>query len=162
MKKIAAPAEATMDAEKQLDGFIDKFDAKDQKAIRAIRKAMRKRFPTAYEMVYDNYNFFVIGYGPSERPSEAIVSMAAQANRVSLCFLHGASLPDPAKVLLGEGNQTRFIRFDSAAMLARPEVEDLIAAAIAHSKVPFPATGQGKLIIRSISAKQRPRQKPAK
>jgi hypothetical protein len=104
----------------------------------------------------------VIGYGPTERPSDAIVSIAAQAGRVSLCFLHGARLPDPAKVLLGAGNQTRFIRFDSAAMLARPEVEAVIAAAIANSKAPFRATGHGKLIIRSISAKQRPRQKPAK
>ncbi|MCI0356306.1 MAG: DUF1801 domain-containing protein, partial [Acidobacteria bacterium] len=102
-------------------------------------------------------NFFVIGYSASERPSDAIVSIAAGSNGVGFCFLHGAKLPDPKKILIGSGNQTRFIRLESAAGLRRPEVEALIAAAIAQAKTPLPNTGRGKLIIRSISAKQRPR-----
>ena len=39
--------------------FIKKFDLDCQKLIRAVRKALRKRFSTAYELAYDNYNFFV-------------------------------------------------------------------------------------------------------
>ena len=142
--------------------FISKFARKDQQRIRAIRRAVRKRFPTANELVYDNYNFFVIGYSPTERPSDAIVSIAARANGVGLCFIRGASLPDPQKVLLGSGSQTRFIRLESASVLARPEVETLVAAAIARAKTPLPATGRGRLIIRSVSRKQRPRRRPAK
>jgi hypothetical protein len=149
-------------AEKQLKTFIAKFDPKDQRLIRAVRSAVRKRFPTANELVYDNYNFFVIGYSPTERPSDAIVSIAARANGVGLCFIHGASLPDPKKLLLGSGNQTRFIRLESAAALAHPDIETLVAAAIARSKTPLPATAHGKLIIRSVSAKQRPRRRPVK
>ena len=149
------------DAAKQLRAFISKFAPKDQRLIRAVRKALRRRFATANELVYDNYNFFVIGYSPTERPSDAIVSLAARANGVGLCFIHGAKLPDPKRLLLGSGNQTRFIRLESAAVLARPEVEALIAAAITRSKVPLPAGGRGKLIIRSESAKQRPRRKQA-
>jgi len=87
--------------------------------------------------------------------------MAARANGVGLCFIHGASLPDPKKLLLGSGKQTRFIRLESATTLARPEVEALIAAAIAQAKTPLPKSGRGKLIIRSVSAKQRPRRRPA-
>jgi hypothetical protein len=147
--------------EKQLETFVRTFAPADQRLIRAVRRALRKRFPTANELVYDNYNFFVIGYSPTERPSDAIVSMAARANGVGLCFIHGASLPDPQKVLLGSGRQTRFIRLDSASVLQRPEVEALIAAAILHAKARLPATGRGTLIIRSVSAKQRPRRKPA-
>jgi hypothetical protein len=64
--------------------------------------------------------------------------------------------------LLGSGNQNRFIRLESAGTVARPEVEALIAAAVAQGKTPLPTSGKGKLIIRSISAKQRPRRKPAK
>jgi hypothetical protein len=150
------------DAERQLRTFIDKFEPRHRTLICAVRKALRQRFPTANELAYDNYNFFVIGYGPTERPSDCIVSMAAGANGVGLCFLHGASLPDPNKFLLGSGNQTRFIRLESASVLARPEVEALLAAAVAQAKTPLPASGHGKLIIRSISAKQRPRRRPAK
>src|SRR5258706_791926 len=115
MKGITkAPQAAPVDAEKQLKGFVEKFEPGHQLLIRAVRKALRKRFPTAYELVYDNYNFFVIGYSPSERPSDALVSVAAGANGVGLCFVRGARLPDPKKILLGSGNQTRFIRLPSA------------------------------------------------
>jgi hypothetical protein len=148
--------------EKQLDSFIAKFGSEDQRLIRSVRGAVRKRFPTAHELVYDNYNFFVIGYSPTERPSDAIVSIAARANGIGLCFIHGAGLPDPKRLLQGSGNQTRFIRLESAKRLAEPEVEALIAAAIARAKTPLPASGRPKLIIRSISAKQRPRKKPVK
>src|SRR5882724_9846554 len=86
-------------AEHQLQSFIGKFGPEDQRLIRAVRTAVRKRFRTAHELVYDNYNFFVIGYSPTERPSDAIVSITAQANRVGLCFIHGARLADPKKVL---------------------------------------------------------------
>lgn len=150
------------DSEEQLRTFIAKFDAKDQRLIRAVRRAMRKRFPTANELVWDNYNFFVIGYSPTDRPSDSIISIAARANGVGLCFIRGATLPDPQRVLLGSGKQTRFIRVESIDMLALPEVEALFEAAVDQAKVPFAATGRGKLIIRSVSAKQRPRRRPAK
>jgi hypothetical protein len=145
--------------EKQLASFINKFDPKHRSLIRSVRKELRKRFPTANELAYDNYNFFVIGYGPTERPSDCIVSIAAAASGVGLCFIRGASLPDPNRILLGEGNQTRFIRLESAGRLNRPEVKALLAAAVAQSKTPLPASGSGKLIIRSVSKKQRPRRK---
>lgn len=143
--------------EKQLAGFIAKFTPEMASRIRAARKKMRERLPSAHELVYDNYNFFVIGYGPTERPSDCIVSMAAAANGVGLCFLRGASLPDPKKVLLGSGKQTRFIRLETAAVLRRPEVRALLATAVSRSRTPLPASGRGKLVIRSVSAKQRPR-----
>jgi len=144
-------------AEGQVRSFIDKFDPESRELIRAVRKALRKRFSTAYELAYDNYNFFVLGYSPTERPSDAVVSIAAGANGVGLCFVRGATLPDPKKVLLGSGSQTRFIRVPSVEVLARPEIKALLAAAVAQSRVRFRDTGRPTLIIRSISAKQRPR-----
>ena len=150
------------EAQRQLRGFIAKFDPKHQTLIRAVRKALRKRFPTADELVYDNYNFFVIGYSATDRASDSIVSMAAGANGIGFCFIYGAKLPDPKKILLGSGSQTRFIRLESAKVLARPEVEALIVAAIERAKTPLPETGRGKLIIKSVSAKQRPRRRLAR
>src|SRR5256885_7872655 len=149
----------TVTPEGQLRAFLQKFGPDDQRLIRAVRSAVRKWFPTANELVWDNYNFFVIGYSPTERPSDSIVSIAARANGVGLCFIQGAALPDPKKVLLGSGSQTRFIRLESAGVLARPEVEALVTAAVAGAKPSLAATGRGKLIIRSVSAKQRPRRK---
>lgn len=156
-KRIASQADAT--DEQQLAGFIKKFDSKNAALIRSVRKVLRKRLPTANELVYDNYNFFVIGYCSTERPSDCVLSIAAGANGVGLSFYHGATLPDPHKLLLGSGSQNRFIRIESAATLTRPEVEELIAAAIVQAEGPLPENGRGKLVIRSISKKQKPRRK---
>lgn len=158
MRETSTPVRGrSIAAEKELEAFIDKFDLPNQALIRSVRRALRQRLPAANELVYDNYNFFVIGYCATERPSDCIVSIAAAANGVGLSFYHGADLPDPHKLLLGSGKQNRFIRIESAAMLARPEIEDLISSAAAQAKTALPAEGKGKLIIRSISAKQRPR-----
>src|SRR5262245_554867 len=100
MMRAATLDRTSAGAEQQVRGFIAKFEPRHQTLIRAVRKALRKRFPTAYELAYDNYNFFVLGYGPTERPSDCIVSMAAGAGGVGLCFIHGARLPDPHKILL--------------------------------------------------------------
>jgi Domain of unknown function (DU1801) len=156
-KRKASRANAA--GERQLAGFIEKFDSKNAALIRSVRKVLRKRLPTANELVYDNYNFFVIGYCSTERPSDCILSIAAGANGVGLSFYYGAALPDPHKLLLGSGSQNRFIRIESAATLMRPEVEGLIAAAINNAERPLPTSGRGKLVIRSISKKQRPRRK---
>ena len=116
--------------EKQLAGFIDKFTPDMAKRIRAARAKMRKRIPQALELVYDNYNFFVIGYGPSERAGDAIFSLAAQAKGLSLCFLQGARLPDPKRILRGSGNLVRNIRLDATDTLDHPDVAMLIAVAL--------------------------------
>lgn len=146
-------------AEGRLAEFVAKFSPQHQRMIRAVRKRLRERFKGAYELVYDNYNFFVIGYSPTERPSDAIVSMACGSNGVGLCFLHGAKLPDPTGILKGSGKQTRFIHLDAPELLGRADVEALIAEAIARSKAPLSASPPGRLIIKSVSAKQRPRRR---
>ena len=94
----------------QLAGFIDKYDPTVAKLARAARAAMKKRLPTALELVYDNYQFLAIGYSATERASDCVVSLAVSPKGVALSFYYGASLPDPDGVLLGSGNQNRFVR----------------------------------------------------
>src|SRR5882724_4902324 len=138
---MRAPAK-TVPAEspaKQIAGFIAKFDPKMAKLITSLRRDLRKRFPTAIELVYDNYNFLVFGFCTTERASDCLVSLAAQAKGVSLCFYWGRTLPDPHKVLSGGGNQVRWIRLEGPATLERPEVEALLKAAVAQARHPLPA-----------------------
>lgn len=156
------PRPGSGSCEEQLQSFIDKFDSKHRATTRAARKSLRKRFPTATELVYDNYNFFVIGFGSSDRPSDCFISIAAASNGVGLCFIQGATLPDPARILSGSGKQTRFVRLPSADVLRQPELQALLNIAAKQAPVPLPRRGRGKLIIRSVSAKQRPRRKPQK
>jgi len=156
MKQEAETVAAASPAN-QLAGFIAKFDPTVAKLIRSSRLALRKRFPTAFELVYDNYNFLAIGYCATDRASSCIVSLASNAKGASICFTYGKKLADPHHLLHGDGNQTRFLRLETAADLVKPQVEALLAAAVAQAKSPLPATGKGITIIKSISAKQRPR-----
>jgi hypothetical protein len=150
------------DAKAQLDSFLAKYDPEVSAfAHRALSK-MRKLIPGAVEMVYDNYNWLVIGFSPTERPSEAIFSLVLPAGHVTLCFLQGAGLPDPAKRLRGSGKLVRNIRLygagaPDAKILDEPEVRDLINVALNRAKVAMPAGARRKLIIRAISEKHRPR-----
>jgi hypothetical protein len=159
MIKLRQPTAIAQTSAAQLASFIAKFDPAIARLIRSARSALRKRLPTAIEQVYDNYNFLAIGYSTTERTSDCIVALACAANGVSLSFYNGASLPDPRKILLGSGKQNRFIRLESAKTLSEPAVEALIRAAIAKARTPLDKTARGYTLIKSISAKQRPRRK---
>ena len=157
-----AVATGSASPSKQLAGFIARYDPAVAKLARATRAALRKRFPTAMELVYDNYQFLAIGYSATERASDCLVSLAVSPKGVALSFYYGASLPDPERILLGSGNQNRFVRLDSAATLKLPAVEALLRAAVVQAKTPLSAKGNGALVIKSVSATQRPRRSTKK
>ena len=148
--------------EAQLRFYIDRFDPKNKKLIRSVRAAVRKRFPTANELAYDYNRHFVIGYSPTDRGIDSIVAIAARATGVSLYFSQGPQLPDPKRILLGSGKQTRFIQLEAASQLTHPDVEALIAATIDQARIPLPSKGKGSLIIKSAAAKKRARRRATK
>jgi Domain of unknown function (DU1801) len=148
-------------AEEQLAAFLAKYDEFVQLLARKLRKKMQKRLPGMLELVYDNYNFLVIGYGPSERPSEAIFSLVMTPRWVTLCFLEGVLLKDPHKLLKGGGNQVRNARLLAVEDFDNPELQELMDQAIGLSEVPLDPKQMRRLIIRSVSAKQRPRRAKA-
>lgn len=139
-----------------LRSLVYRLDSKGQKLIRSVRAAVRKRFPTANELAYDYSSHFVIAYSPTDRGIDSIVSIVARANGAQLSFTQGKQLPDPKRLLLGSGTQTRFVWVETAKQLARPDVEALIAAAIDQASVPLPSEGRGRLIIRPTAASRRP------
>jgi hypothetical protein len=150
---------ATTSPSRQLDTFIRRFDPAIRKLVREARAKLRRRLPTAIELVYDNYNALAIGFASSERMSDAIVSLAVYARGVNLYFIYGAALADPHHLLLGSGNQGRFVRLESASILDRREIGELLTAAIEEGETPLPRRGRGRVIIKSVSPKQRPRRR---
>jgi hypothetical protein len=142
----------------QLAGFLAKYTPSMAKEGRAALMRLRRLVPGAVQLVYDNWNGLVVGFGPSERPSEAVVSILMVPDHVSLCFIqNGPELPDPKHLLQGSGNVVRHIKLESARDLDKPAIRALVKAAVARSDVPFDPRRRGKLVIRSISKKQRPR-----
>jgi len=144
-------------AEAELRSLITKFAPAHLRLIAAMRRKLRKRLPTAYEVVYEYHNLgaVVISFSPNEHGYEGVLGIRASADGVSLYFNYAKELPDPAKLLQGSGKQCRSISLEGASTLARPEVASLIDEAIARNPVPFARAGRGSVVIRSTSAKKR-------
>jgi hypothetical protein len=146
--------------ELQLTGFLAKFNREIAVQAEEILTRLRVRIPHALELVYDNYNALAIGFGPTERASEAIISVAVFPRWVSLFFLQANGLPDPTNILKGGGNVARHIVLPTPAALDEPEIQALIEEALNRAKVPLDSITTHRIIIKSISAKQRPRRPP--
>lgn len=140
-------------AEAEVRKLIVRFAPAHLRLLVAARRWLRKRLPTAHELVYEYRDWFVISYSPNEHGYEGVLVIRASADAVKLYFNRGKELPDPEKMLRGSGKQTRWIHLEGASTLARPEVASLIDAAIAFNRVPFARSGRGPVIIRSASAK---------
>ncbi|HET7064754.1 MAG TPA: hypothetical protein VFI49_10815 [Rudaea sp.] len=156
------PASSNLTPEAELQSYIDRLDPKDQKVMRSVRAAVRKRFPTANELAYDYSSHVVISYSSTDRASDAILAIDGRTDGVRLYFMHGPQLPDPKRLLQGSGSQARFVPVEAASQLADPDVNALIVAVGAKSTVPLPSKGKGALIIKLTAAKKRSQGKPTK
>src|ERR1017187_1797188 len=146
-----------MTPRRQLDAFLAKYTPEIESLARQAFDWMRNKFPGAMVLVYDNYNALVMGFGPSERASEAAFSIVLYPRWVTLFFLRGAGLPDPRHLLKGSGKVVRHIVLASAADLDLPPIQNLMAKALQRAEAGIDPGATGRLVIRSISAKQRPR-----
>ena len=149
--------------QQQLDGFIDKFTPEIAAQVRAAQKKMLARLPGATRLVYDNYNALAIGFAPGERTSDAIFSLAVYPRWVSLFFLKNAlGLTDSKHLLKGGGNVVRHIVLDAPETLDVAAVKALMKEALRLADPPIDPAQPSRLIIKSVSAKQRPRRPAAK
>jgi hypothetical protein len=123
-----------------------------------VLAAMRKICPGAVELVYDNYNALAIGFATGERVSDAWFSIAVFPKWASLFFFKTLPLRDPQKLLKGSGRTTRHIVLkDGAKTFSEPGVRALIDQALEKAGQPFKRGAKGRIVIKSVSAKQRPR-----
>jgi hypothetical protein len=144
--------------EDQLNGFIAKYTPEIATQAHEVLAKMRARLPGAIQLVYDNYNALAIGFSATERSSDAIFSIAVFPRWVSLFFLQqGPALPDPHKLLQGTGTKVRHIVLEGAHTLERPAVKALMKEALKRAPKPLDPAQPGRLVVKSVSAKQRPR-----
>jgi hypothetical protein len=141
-----------------LDGFIAKYTQNIAASVHDCLKRMLVLVPGAQVLVYDNYNALAIGFSANEKASGVVLSIAAYPRWVTLFFMKGAALADPTMLLQGDGKTVRSIRLDGPETLDKPDVVALIKVALAAAMPPIDQNGKGQIIIKSISAKQRPRQ----
>lgn len=141
-------------AEARLRELVDTFAPEQHGLVATVRRFLKKRLPTACEVVYEYRDCFVISCSPNEHGYEGVFAIRGSAEGVKLYFNQGKGLPDPAKLLKGAA-QARWILLEGASTLTRPEVVSLVDEAIARNDVPFAPTGRGPVVIRSKAARAR-------
>ena len=144
-------------AQQQLDAFLEKFNPDIAAQARAVVDRVREFVPGAIELVYDNYQALVIGFGPTLRTGDAVLSVAVYPKWVTLFFMHGAKVSDPFALLHGTGSAVRGVRIHELAQLDDERLQMLIETAVAMASKPIDGTAERTMIIKSVSEKQRPR-----
>src|SRR5882762_2859086 len=91
--------------------FLAPFPAEVQQKALWLRDFVWDLYPQANELIYDNYNALAFGWSPTERVGHGFCSIAVfrTNNNVHFGFYWGAELADPEKLLIGNGNQYRYI-----------------------------------------------------
>ena len=149
------------DPEPAIAAFLAKYSPAIESQLKDARRRLRAFFPRGFELVFDNYNALVFGIGPTERASDAFVSIAGYPRWVTLFFLHGTALHDPSGLLEGQGKQVRSIRLAHASQMNQPGVEALIAQAVLPHRAVLAAAPVLTTVVKAVVAKQRPRRPAA-
>ncbi len=144
-----------MTPREDLARLIEKFDPAIAKTARSSIAALRKLLPGANLLVYDNYNALAIAFAPTERASDAILSIALYRRWVSLFLVGGQKLADPKKLLRGSGATMRHVVLGDVS-IGTPAVLALVRGAVKLSSHALPKT-RGKIVIKAVVHKQRPR-----
>lgn len=144
-------------AEIELERFLNRFNPEIASLARLAMAKIKERVPGARILIYDNYNALVIGFGPTDKATDAILSLAVYPRWINLFFLQGARLPDPAKLLKGNGVKVRHLVLRTLDVLEDPVVQELISQSLELAKIPIAQDKPGVLVIKSVSAMQRPR-----
>jgi hypothetical protein len=142
---------------RQLTRFLSKYEPSIASLARGARSQLRRMLPGAYELVYDNYNALAIGFAPSDKTSSAVFSIAVYPRWVSLFFLQAAGIKDPTGLLKGSGKRVRHVVLNAVSDLRRPEIRALLKEGQRVAVCPIERRARGRLIIKSVSEKQRPR-----
>jgi hypothetical protein len=153
------PAMKQGSPEQQLASFIARYTREIGSLAHEALAKMRALLPGAVELVYDNYNALAIALGPTDRRSDVVFSITLYPRWVSLFFTDGANLPDPRKLLKGNGKSIRHIVLDGASTLDEAPVRALIGHALKRAGKRW--VGPTRIVIKSVSATQRPRRPTA-
>ena len=146
---------------KDLTKFLQPFSKEIQELAMWLREFIWDLYPNTNELIYDNYNAVAVGWSPTDRVGHTFCSIAVGSNKyVHFGFYWGSQIADPEKMLLGKGNQYRYIIVSNKDEFPKAYIKKLMKEAYANSLAKVEDKNQiikGKTIMKSISpVKKRP------
>ncbi|HVS95752.1 MAG TPA: hypothetical protein VHE54_04670 [Puia sp.] len=141
--------------------FLKPFGDEISELVMWLRDFAWDLCPEANELIYDNYNAVAFGWSPTDKVGHTICSIAVgrSSGNIHFGFYWGSELSDPDKLLLGAGNQYRYILVTDKNKFPKAYIKRLVGEAYANSlsKVKDKKQlKQGLTIVKSVSAKKRP------
>lgn len=149
--------------------FLKPFPKKIQETTLWLRDFVWDLYPQCNELIYDNYNAVAFGWSPTDRVGHTFCNIAVgrSSHNVHFGFYWGVEIADPKKLLIGAGNQYRYILVKNKNEFPKAYIRTLVKEAYANSLAKVkPArlshSGgdkkqimQGVTITKSISVKKR-------
>ncbi len=145
---------------KDLLKFLKPFSKDVTERALWLREFIWDLYPQTNELIYDNYNALAVGWSPTDRVGHTFCSIAVgrTSNNVHFGFYWGSEISDPDKMLLGEGNQYRYILVPDKNKFPKAYIKKLVKEAYANSLAKVKDKKQimnGQTIVKSISTKKR-------
>jgi hypothetical protein len=136
----------------QLLGFLEAYDRPVADLALALREIILEEVPDASESIYQVYTV-AIWFGFSGKMKDMFCYIATNAGHINLGFPRGSTLPDPNRVLEGEGKAMRHIKFASQRDLERPFVRRYIRASIDQLGETASRGGTAKSVVKNNGRK---------
>ncbi len=142
--------------------FLAVFDEPTRELVLWLREFVWDLYPKTNELIYDNYNALAFGWSPTDRVGHTFCSVAVgrTSKNVHFGFYWGSEIADPEKMLLGKGNQYRYILVKNKDDFPKTYIKKLVKEAYANSMTKVKDKKQimhGMTITKSISAAKRTR-----
>ena len=131
----------------QLLGFLDAYDRHISDLVLTLREMILEEAPDASESIYEVYTV-AIWFGFSGKMNDMFCYITTNAGHINLGFPRGSTLPDPNRVLEGEGKTMRHIKLRSQRDVERPFVRRYIQTAMEQA-ARLGASGTGKSVVKS-------------
>jgi hypothetical protein len=149
---------------KDLLKFLRPFPKEIQERALWLRSFVWDLYPECNELIYDNYNALAFGWSPTDRVGHTFCSIAVgrSSMNVHFGFYWGADLEDPKKMLLGKGNQYRYILVKRTDEFPMAYMKKLLKQAYGNSLAKVKDKKQimrGATIAKSISPTKRSAQR---
>jgi hypothetical protein len=145
---------------KDLQKFLNPFPAETRETALWLRDFVWDTYPACNELIYDNYNAVAFGWSLTDKLGQVFCNIAVgrMTHNVHFGFYWGSKISDPKKLLIGQGNQYRYMLVKSKKDFPKTYMKKLIREAYnyAWTKMKTPEqTLKGATITKSISAKKR-------
>lgn len=145
---------------KDLNRFLKPFSNEKRETVFWLRGFIWDLYPTSNELIYDNYNALAIGWSPTDRVGHVFCNIAIgrTSYNIQFGFYWGIEIDDPKKILIGEGNQYRYLHVKEISEFPKTYIKKLLIQAYKNSLAKVKDKSQliqGNTITKSVSAKKR-------